>query len=214
MKYKVIKLEGNKSVLVDESAEIKEGDWFFNEDFKDIGNSISLVEWSSKYNKKIFKIVATINHSISLDVPMVIVEDEIGKLADEYSKSFIDADGTEEVDFIAGYEAAQQKGVYSEEDLRKGISTGLSVGYFSAFNIDNKSKEVDNIIQSLNQESIELEVEQLNNKPGSSYSTETIYKLETTSLMSVEGTFLSGCNQSILMEQLIKRQLVYHAMNK
>ena len=80
MKYKEIKLKDNKSVLVDESADVKEGDWFIG-----INNSI----WQCKLITPIKAcklIVATINHSISLDVPMIVVEDKINHLKWIYNR--------------------------------------------------------------------------------------------------------------------------------
>lgn len=72
MIYKETKLKNNKSVLVDESAEIKEGDWYVD-DTNQIRQSITSDKyyWSQRLNY--YKVIATINHSISLDVPMVIV---------------------------------------------------------------------------------------------------------------------------------------------
>lgn len=76
------------------------------------------------------KAVATINHPIDKDLPMVIVEDEIEKLADEfvtkYGKRTIEKDGLLATGFAYGYKARHQKGVYSEEDL---IAFGKSCFY-------------------------------------------------------------------------------------
>jgi len=74
MKYREIKLENNKSVLVDESGEIKENDLFYSE-FKGEKRILRFNKQVSPFpNDK--KIIASINHSIDLDVAMVIVEDE------------------------------------------------------------------------------------------------------------------------------------------
>jgi len=176
MKYTEIKLEGNKSILVDESAEIKEGTYyenngviFLSDEIYDKGNN------PNNSNPKVTdfnnKLIATINHSISLDVPMVVVEDDVEKLAlSLYKEDISDWDDSSMLEydrnipkrdaFIKGCEMTQQKGVYLEEDLRKGINAGLSVGYSNSFNIDDKTKEISNIIQSLKQQYIELEMEE------------------------------------------------------
>jgi len=77
MKYREIKLEGNKSILVDESTEIKENDWYiYNQKLTGlkIQQCLSLMlPMDAK------KIIATINHSIDKDVPMIIIENEIKK---------------------------------------------------------------------------------------------------------------------------------------
>lgn len=70
MKYKEIKLGDNKSILVDEYAEIKVNDF--------ITDNYTVWKWlddSSLLGRK--KVIATINYSISLDVAMVIVEDQV-----------------------------------------------------------------------------------------------------------------------------------------
>ena len=61
-------------IIVDEYAEIKEGDYIFSA----AENRVIKTQYKGNgvpYNR--IKIIATINHSISLDVPMVIVEDAI-----------------------------------------------------------------------------------------------------------------------------------------
>jgi hypothetical protein len=152
MKYKEIKLEGNKSVLVDESAKIKDVDWH-------IDNGI-VKQWkgnlhSNRLTSK--KITATINHSVSLDVPMVIVEDELEKLAKEIVISN-NPNGVENFSMVVFNglsnditEAlkAQQKGLYSEEDLKNACHL-----------FHNRTiKTIYEIIESLKQEYIELEIE-------------------------------------------------------
>ena len=167
MKYKEIKLEDNKSILVDESAEIKKntntfneglnGDWFYNSIYKSIARIGDITAYD-------FKIIATINHSISLDVPMVIIEDEIKKLARKYANITHDRALDEEEryygdykkydGFIAGYKAAQQKCGYSEEDLRAAIIQAYLIGVErSPYDTTTENE----IIQSLSKETIELE---------------------------------------------------------
>lgn len=85
MKYLRVKLEDNKNVLVDESVEIKEGDYVLLEypGCKEIKQLIRGVPYENaafvkseiKFDGcKHKKLVATINHTISLDVPGVIVD--------------------------------------------------------------------------------------------------------------------------------------------
>ena len=73
MKYAIKETPGGQ-VLVDESAEIKEGDNYAN------GRCIYTAD---RYYEKVsddIKIITTINHSISLDVPMVVTKDEIPEI--------------------------------------------------------------------------------------------------------------------------------------
>jgi hypothetical protein len=74
MKYLKITLEGNKSVLVDESTEIRMDDYYMDD--RDLVRQAVTSDkdyWLRRPDY--YKVIATINHSISLDVPMVIVED-------------------------------------------------------------------------------------------------------------------------------------------
>ena len=213
-------------VLVDESAEIKEGDYIFSA----AENRVIKTQYKVNdgfYNR--IKIIATINHSISLDVPMVIVEDavnfckttevdlkEIAALAfghkewittgitvrynPHIKEHYEDADEYFEMNFegyfagnnkafyrvqlrpsmnvalwysykeeknkvlhtsnqskiqniLSKYKAAQQKGVYSEADLRLAFKAGQDYENFDCRYAFNE------YIKSLNQEPIELETE-------------------------------------------------------
>lgn len=50
--------------------------------------------------------------------------------------------------------------VFTEEDIRRAMSAGLSIGYGRQFEIENKSVEIDNYIQSLQQPTeIDVEIE-------------------------------------------------------
>jgi len=155
MKYKVITTDKGK-IVVDESAEIKENTYYENNGVVFLSDSIyNEGNNPNNSNPRVTdfnnKVIATINHSISLDVLMVIVQNEIKEsLENHYS------DGTpkEKIAFLFGYKAAQQKGVYSEEQVRSVIETA---NIALANNI--KSLDSDKIIQSLNQEYIELEME-------------------------------------------------------
>ena len=135
-------------VLVDESAEIKEGDWFVG-----INNIIwqrTLINPTKPCNK----IIATINHSVSLDIPMVIVEDEIEKLAlkenpKKTTAGYYDHWSTpKRKGFKAGFERAQQKGVYSEAQLRKAMDMAQEL----SDNPNLLKYTPDEIIKSLNQD--------------------------------------------------------------
>jgi hypothetical protein len=78
MKYLKIKLEDNKSVLVDSSTAIENKDWYWDENKLKVKHYFESKESFPSLIHR-FKIVATINYSISLDVPMVIIEDEVEK---------------------------------------------------------------------------------------------------------------------------------------
>ena len=122
MKYKLIKLKGNKSVLVDESAEIKENTYYENNGVVFLSDSIyNEGNNPNNSNPRITdfnnKVIATINHSISLDVPMVIYE-EWGN-----SWEIVNSELKEGVNPSAyrlgwlGKAAQQQETLYSKEDL-------------------------------------------------------------------------------------------------
>ena len=143
MKYRKINLKDNKSILIDES-EIKEG--IVNKKyFNTYDNTIwiyqpspcALPYWGNLETLK--NIVVTINHSIDKDIPMVIVEDEVEKLADEYFnneyawvKGRIEPYSSLDIksikrDFIKGYRAREQK-VYSEGDLIRAMDAMYQAG--------------------------------------------------------------------------------------
>ena len=144
-------------IMVDESAEIKRDDWH-------IDKGIIKQWYGNLYSNRLTskKIIATINHSISLDVPMVIVEDEVeksaGKYADMVSKDPLRWSHAK-VGYKAGVEDTRQKGFYSEADLRIAIRMAMEkkeiVGRFAPVYTPNE------IIESLNQEPTELEMEEV-----------------------------------------------------
>ena len=175
MKHKVMVTDQGKVVI----DEIKEGCKYY--DGINIGTAFTN---NAGFYKDCDKLIATVNHSISLDVPMVIVKDEVEKLAIDYDKSkfrnFKREHTTTEfyetaIDgIIAGYKAAQQKGVYSEEDLigfskwiekeELPFEDGSFVKYFNGKdNYLTVSQVMQMYIQSLKQEYIELEMEYLSN---------------------------------------------------
>lgn len=155
MKYRVVPTLIGK-IIIDEITRIKPNDYYVAwEDNYEIPQWIIYVLVSGLNGKTPCKIIGTINHSINKNIAMVIVEDEVERLADEYSKSFIDAHGTEEVDFIAGYKKKEQEGVYSEKDMQLCWQQAIRsyIGKESTLFFDQ-------YIQSLKQEYIELETEE------------------------------------------------------
>ena len=195
MKHKVITTDKGK-IVVDESAEIKRGYFCINEENTilkikslvktengDILVNCGDVDFSESWLKDCKKIMYTINFSIDKDVAMVILEDEVENLA---KKCFRKIYNTEFIGIPTHYEllsviyktltfkAAQQKGVYSEEDLRKAIimarvgktydgdldiSEHIESGYAGCLVFTEEE-----IIQTLTQETIELETNVLRDK--------------------------------------------------
>ena len=100
--------------------------------------------------------------------------DEIRKLADEDFESEL-GDGPTNNESINsmlkksnanGAEWGFQKALeilgykkFSEEDMRKALSAGLSIGYGRQFEIENKQIEIDKYIQSLQQTEWDVEIE-------------------------------------------------------
>jgi len=94
MKHKVITTDQGK-VVIDESATIKEGDWFSCPPRGTSHKCTAMFEgnlidnsWEGREKVEItksscFKILYTINFSLDKDIPMVIVEDEVERLANE-----------------------------------------------------------------------------------------------------------------------------------
>ena len=170
MKYREIKLEDNKSILVDESADIENKDWYWDENKLKVKHYFESRESFPSLIHR-FKIIATINHSIDLNVPMVIVEDEVMKLAKQcfkniYNSKFIDIPRHYELLSIISktlnYKATQQKS-YSEENLCnlvQQLKDYTKEGQVILGNDEREAKEFVNIfISSLKQEYIELKME-------------------------------------------------------
>ena len=162
MKYKIITTDKGKSV-VDESAEIKENTYYENNGVVFLSDSIYNEENNpNNSNPRVTdfnnKVIATINHSISLDVPMVIYEEW------ENSWEIVNSELKEGVNPSAyklgwlGKAAQQEKSLYSEEDL-------INFANWCRIYDNQNSNEVNTIFQlrrkykSLNQEYIELEME-------------------------------------------------------
>jgi len=169
MKYREIKLENNKSVLVDEIAICKTDELYLSSIKQNIKPKCEGVIQAGD------KIIATINHSIDLDVPMVVVEDEVEKLAlDDYNTAYPSYEKVTDYkvvekfrsiqSYIRGFKASQQKCIYSEEEMKEALYKMYSI--FMDADIKSKMEALkgfetikQNIIQSLNQEYIELETE-------------------------------------------------------
>ena len=201
MELRVVTTEKGK-ILVDESADAKDGELVIQDGgLNRIG--IGTHQASIAYTIKPLKIMASINHSISLDVPMVIVEDEVEKLAKEIVIKN-NPNGVENfsmnvfnglVNYITKSLKAQQKGVYSEEDL---ISFGKKC-FYKGFNKSENDdancftawkEEAPELIMDLKQEYIELEIEEV-------YSGETLasasgFSLKTDAIKSIKTSRVDG----------------------
>jgi len=90
MNYLKIKLKNNKSVLVDESAEIPVEAKYITQEENPRRYVIYTKSITGTLGYKPMLITATINYSIDKDVPMVFVEDEVETLTtDKYTASEI-----------------------------------------------------------------------------------------------------------------------------
>ena len=166
MRYKVITLKDNTRILVDESTgEINN---YVTDGVKIAKVNCLTVDDPNKHLHK--KLIATINHSISLDVPMVVVEDEVMKLAIIDASLIWNDETTLEneqrelnghiVGFINGHKANQQKGVYSEADLRSMFNFGVNEGAECQKGLGRCTYEQYLAqIQSANKDHIELEMD-------------------------------------------------------
>jgi len=153
-------------VVVDESPKNK--NWFIpiNNFYIDDCNCIrksltnNVEYWAVR--KNYYEILVSINVSLHKDLPMVIVGDEIekdfqiqvSKVYEGISKEFFREDTAREW-HKKGFEASQQKGVYSEAQLRKAIGLSKHVKPHHVLG-EVAVYSTDEIIQSLNQEPIEL----------------------------------------------------------
>jgi len=174
-------------VIVDESAEIKEG-WIVTRN-----NRVGKFEKTDGKELLIGNkglVIATINHSISLDVPMVIVEDEIEKsfliTHPNPPSNFKSSIGYRE--FELGYKADKQKGVYSEEQLRKAFQCGQQ--WVHDVNHDIEPETLNQLIQSLNQETIELEMEEV--YEGETLASASGFALKTKPVRTIKTTRVDG----------------------
>jgi len=170
-------------IIVDEIQSGKIG-WNWNKLANKLDNLSRDYEIGTFEEMSTNKIIVTINHSISLDVPMVIVEDKVNNLSDEVNNLSAECfnmlrklnpkGGIREfvrmsVEF--GFKA-QQKGGYSEADLinYKRFWLAQDIEWFDNTNdgdiyknkkgkVVTEKEIVTAYIQSLNQETIELEME-------------------------------------------------------
>ena len=165
MKHKVITTEQGK-VVVDETAEIYENDFHLH--FYD-GNSIISQSYNGgvkvvNFEKGYSKILYTINFSLDKDIPMVVVEDEVERLADINGYHDQPSHDLYKEGFLDGYKLLQQKGVYSEEDLINLVAFICNKEDENDITISESGEMpsliVKQFIQSLNQEYIELEMEE------------------------------------------------------
>jgi len=155
MKYKVTKTLQGKVVIDESDIEVND---FITDNYR-------IWEWlddSSLLGRH--KVLATINFSINKDVPMVVVEDEVERLAEKEYPLLNVPEGSgvdwhfrlgQREGLIKGFKAAKEGGIYSEEDLRDTISKSRKGMFLNEGHI----KEY---IDSLNQEYIELEMEIVN----------------------------------------------------
>jgi len=159
-------------VVVDKSDDIKKVTEGYYYDFYDKAHpKITYYYESDEIQKTDVKIIATIDWSLDKDVPMVV---EVERLAGEYFnneyawiKGRIEPYSSLDIksikrDFIKGYKASQQKGVYSEEDLCNLVQQlkNYTKESLSILGHDEREPEefVDIFLKS-NQEYIELETE-------------------------------------------------------
>jgi len=156
MKHKLITTKQGK-IVVDETAEINVNDF--------ITDSYKIWRWldnSSLLGRN--KVLYTINFSINKDIPMVIIEDEVEKLVKElykmedgnFTMNMVNTENRRA--FIAGCKMMKEKGIYSEEVLRNAFQCGQQ--WVKDMTDDKEPENLNQFIQSLNQEYIELEIEQ------------------------------------------------------
>ena len=86
-------------------------------------------------------------------------------LAEEDSNKYYDVKTTDWHCNYNGFFGGFQKALeiigdkkFSEEDIRKALSAGLSIGYGRQFEIENKQIEIDNYIQSLQKNEWDVEI--------------------------------------------------------
>lgn len=181
MKLKIIQTEKGQ-VYVDEKLRAKKG-YNFNTALNRIEYLECDYEQFTCESMFCLLIVAT-SFRLTKDVPMVIeisVEEmaciDLGydyKYIDSFKQDYYGDIYTELRHWIDGYnyKAAQsQSKEYTLQQLRLAISGGLSIGYSNRFDIDNKEKEIENIINSIKLKTIGLPTEN-ENKLKSQYSKE------------------------------------------
>ena len=170
--YKKITLKQG-TVVVDATADVDLNDWLISTESEEPYQSKGF--WIfPKEDVGVYKIIAS-SFFIDKDIPMYIEVNEKEKLrilSQEYrereepaikeGKSL--AHGVTsalhaQAGFMAGYIAAQEKGCYTEEDLRKCIDEGAELGLST--NIGNSfqwRRQKDEIIKSLKNKQVEFEM--------------------------------------------------------
>ena len=161
MKYRVVETSQGK-VAVDESTEIpKQGDWVLDNNCPAIfGHDFGAVHTKEEIIK-LPRIVASINHSIDKDVPMVVVdaydiEKDWGNLA--ILKMICETSGIgnsyfKEKERLKAKYSVKQKGCYSKENMLEAYRKGEQSRYSKIGEAVLESR----FIQSLDYEYIELE---------------------------------------------------------
>lgn len=152
MKYKVI-TTGKGKVVIDETAEIKIDDYYFNHKTQTVQKRTHGTDNESYM--EFLKVILSINFSLDKEIPMVTVEDEVERLANINGYHDQPSDDLYKEGFFDGYYASQQKGVYSEEELRFIYDTAL---HATIGNL-NHDEEFNRVLSFLKQEYIELERE-------------------------------------------------------
>jgi len=120
MEIKVVTTDKGR-VFIDETAKIKESSYYENDGvvflsdafYNEGNNPNNSNPRVSDFNNKI---VATIDFSLDKDLPMVVIGDDINRLAFEYYISDELIKVSDAFHWSKGYKA-KQKGVYTEEDL-------------------------------------------------------------------------------------------------
>ena len=168
MELKVVTTDKGR-VFVDESAEIFGGNQYVD----DTGLIRKAIIYDRDYwlqRPEYNRIIATIDFSLDKYLPMVIVEDEAMKLSISKGLELYNGGNYDfENGVRVGYKAAQQKGVYTEDDMKEAFHQGMC-------NVDNDGCYIDDVefafkecIDYLNkecEERMELEMEMKQYKTG------------------------------------------------
>lgn len=156
----------NNQYVIDEENKPINNDWYL----RLIPNTPYQVDKHYVSYRDDKKLIATINTKIE-GVPVIVVEDEVEKLANKEFHEWradkivvpVNHRNPFVLGFIKGYKASEQTHPYSEEDLRKAFQAGVVYGYKPTIPNDNNALCEEDYIQSLKQskqiESVELEME-------------------------------------------------------
>jgi hypothetical protein len=116
---------------------------------------------SGDTNEKIDHIVEVNEMVDHISETSKMVEDEVEKLAEEYTKSTPDNDPIRILAFIKGYNKSKEKYKWTDDDMRKAFMKGISItgeGYNAEYAIGNSpdletefGNSADEYIQSLKQ---------------------------------------------------------------